>query len=102
MADEKRTVVKTGRSGAGWFLAVLLILVVAAGAYFLYADDYRTAEDLNIESDVPSTIVPPEPIDESQTGATPELADPDEPVSPADPASPAEPTDQTEPVNPPE
>ncbi|MCB1439914.1 MAG: hypothetical protein H6888_03115 [Nitratireductor sp.] len=50
--NEKVTVVRSG-SGAGWFVAAILLIALAAGAYYVVNGGFTNEKSVSIELKVP-------------------------------------------------
>jgi hypothetical protein len=60
--DRETKVVYTNGTGAGWFIAILLLIVLAVGGFYLYNSGALTDDnDVNVTIDVPDEIVPVAP-----------------------------------------
>lgn len=57
--DRKTTVVTTGSGGAGWFVAIILLAVIAFGGFYIYnSGALNNDSDINVSIDVPDEIAP--------------------------------------------
>lgn len=57
--DRKTTVVTTGSGGAGWFVAIILLAVIAFGGFYIYnSGAFGNDNDINVSIDVPDEIAP--------------------------------------------
>ena len=60
--DPNTRIVYTEGTGAGWFVAILLLIAVAIGGIYLYnAGAFTDRNDVNVTIDVPDNIIPGEP-----------------------------------------
>lgn len=60
--DREIRVVYTNGTGAGWFIAILLLIVLAVGGFYLYnSGAFTDRNDVNVTIDVPDDIVPAAP-----------------------------------------
>lgn len=60
--DRETTVVTTGSGGAGWFVAIVLLAVVAFGGFYLYnSGAIGGGSDVNVSIDVPDEVAPAAP-----------------------------------------
>lgn len=54
--DRETTIVTTGSGGAGWFVAIVLLAVVAFGGFYLFnSGSMGGGSDVNVSIDVPET-----------------------------------------------
>lgn len=66
MADRDRetTVVTTSSGGAGWFVAIALLAILAFGGFYLYnSGALNSGSDINVSIDVPDEVAPAAPAD---------------------------------------
>ncbi len=57
--DRKTTVVTTDSGGAGWFVAIILLAVIAFGGFYIYnSGALNNDSDINVSIDVPDEIAP--------------------------------------------
>jgi len=63
--DRETKVVYTHSSGgAGWFIAILLLIVLGVGGLYLYNSGALTgSNDVNVSIDVPDEVVPAAPAE---------------------------------------
>jgi hypothetical protein len=60
--DRETTVVTTERGSAGWVVAVLLLLAILVGLFFLFGGDFFSGErDVNVNIDAPAVQAPAVP-----------------------------------------
>jgi hypothetical protein len=60
--DRETTVVTTSSGGAGWFVAIALLAVIAFGGFYLYnSGALNSGSDINVSIDVPDDVVPTAP-----------------------------------------
>lgn len=60
--DRETKVVYTNGTGAGWFVAILLLIVLAVGGFYLYnSGAFSDGNDLNVTIAVPDEVVPSAP-----------------------------------------
>mgnify|MGYP000277155296 CR=1 FL=1 len=60
--DRETKVVYTNGTGAGWFVAMLLLIVLAVGGFYLYnSGAFTGGNDVNVTIDVPEEAVPAAP-----------------------------------------
>lgn len=60
--DRETRVVYTNGTGAGWFIAILLLIVLAVGGFHLYnSGAFTDSNDVNVTIDVPDDIIPASP-----------------------------------------
>jgi hypothetical protein len=60
--DRETTVVTTSSGGAGWFVAIVLLAVLAFGGFYIYnSGAFNNDSDINVSIDVPDEIVPAAP-----------------------------------------
>lgn len=59
---ETRVVYSNSSGGAGWFIAILLMIVIGIGGFYLYnTGALNGSNDVNVTIDVPDGIVPAAP-----------------------------------------
>lgn len=59
--DRDTKVVYTNGTGAGWFVAIVLLIAIAvSGFYFYNSGAFTDSNDINVTIDVPDGIVPAE------------------------------------------
>jgi len=60
--ERETKVIYTNGTGAGWFVAILLLIVLAVGGFYLYNSGALTGgNDVNVSIDVPDEVVPATP-----------------------------------------
>ena len=60
--ERETKVVYTNGTGAGWFVAILLLIVLAVGGFYLYnSGAFTDRNDVSVTIDVPDEIVPAAP-----------------------------------------
>jgi hypothetical protein len=60
--DRETTVVTTNSGGAGWFVAIVLLAVIAFGGFYIYNSGALTNDsEINLSIDVPDDVVPASP-----------------------------------------
>lgn len=60
--ERETRVVYTSGTGAGWFVAILLLIVIAVGGFYLYnSGAFTGGNDVNVSIDVPDEVVPDAP-----------------------------------------
>jgi hypothetical protein len=60
--DRETKIIYSNGSGAGWFIAILLLIVIAVGGLYLYNNGaFARSNDVNVTIDVPDKIVPDAP-----------------------------------------
>lgn len=60
--DRETKIVYTS-GGAGWFIAILLLIVLGFGGLYLYNTGAFSQGDVNVTIDVPEEIVPAAPAE---------------------------------------
>ncbi|TCD15931.1 hypothetical protein [Oricola cellulosilytica] len=64
------TVVTSSGGGAGWFVAILLVLVLAFGAWYLFsAGTFSGGDSVNVTIDAPDAPAPEAPAPEAPAPA---------------------------------
>lgn len=57
--DREIRVVYTNGTGAWWFIAILLLIVLAVGGFYLYnTGAFADGNNVNVTIDVPDDIIP--------------------------------------------
>jgi len=51
--DRETTIVTTSSGGAGWFVAIVLLAVVAFGGFYLFNSGSMGGSDVDVSIDVP-------------------------------------------------
>ncbi|WP_372530064.1 hypothetical protein [Oricola sp.] len=61
---ETKVVYSYSSGGAGWFIAILLLIVLGIGGLYLYNSGALTdSNDVNVTIDVPDEVVPTAPAE---------------------------------------
>jgi len=61
---ETKVVYSYSSGGAGWFIAILLLIVLGVGGLYLYNSGALTdSNDVNVTIDVPDEVVPAAPAE---------------------------------------
>lgn len=61
---ETKVVYSYSSGGAGWFIAILLLIVLGIGGLYLYNSGALTdSNDVNVTIDVPDEVVPAAPAE---------------------------------------
>lgn len=82
MTDNKGpTVINAGGGGAGWAVALILAVLVALGAYFVFSDGRITGGDVNVNvapaaTETPAARAPETPAPAASAPAAPAPAAP--------------------------
>lgn len=72
LPEKETTVIHTGVGGAGWFVAIVLALVVAGGAYLAWQGGmFGGGRDINVTIDAPSAPAAPAPAEPAPSQPAP-------------------------------